>query len=104
MRPSTPFVATAVAIGAVRALRRLPSARDIELRFRPPTGHDPAAALSALRGAGFTADLDFVHGDVDVVTTCPAQEREAVRKVLRGAPGNMNGDDLGGPRVRFADE
>ncbi len=116
MRVATPLIVLAVVVGVVRARRRrrpgvpapapapVPVLVPVRLRFRMPNGHDPAAALAALRVAGFTADPASAEGHSELVITCLSSEREQVREVLHDAPSSMSGNALDAAAVTFQDE
>lgn len=104
MRIAQILVAWSALAGAKRALarRKGPSG---ELRYHVPVGHDPAAALAAVRGSGLSATIAIDGGYEDVVIACdPTEDRERVRSVLRDAPTSMGGDRSAGAPVVFADE
>lgn len=104
MRTATPLIIVAALTGTIRALRGRTSVPQVELRFRAPTGHDPAAALGALRRAGISAAPSVVGGATEIVITCLAGDRERVRAVLTAAPPNMSAHDVVGPPATFVDE
>jgi hypothetical protein len=78
------------------------------LRYVMPDGQDPAVVISTLDSAGYTADLDVVAGDKQIVIACPAgrdRERARVRSVLGASDTtSLEGPQFTPGRVTFEDE
>ena len=80
------------------------------LRYRVPTGQDPAVVVAALTKAGFTAEAVPVPEGHDVVVSL-AEDRERDRSRVRDAIAQADVSAIGGegtsyelPPVRFLDE
>ena len=78
------------------------------LRYRVPTGQDPAAVVAALSQEGYTAVRDSHADAADIMVVCPAgvdRERAHVRAVIQHAAGiDLEGHDMPDHEVRFVDE
>lgn len=106
--PRTLTLGAVIALVLQRRRRRrqqTPAADPGQLRYHVPVGQDPAAVLSSVRQQGFTATVEMVGGDEDILIICDrAEAREEVRSILATAPIDMNGHVFHGPPVTFADE
>lgn len=78
------------------------------LRYRVPTGQDPAAVVAALTHEGYSAVRDTRGADADILVPCPAgvdRERAHVRAVIaHAAAADMEGHPMPEHEVHFVDE
>jgi len=78
------------------------------LRYRVPTGQDPAAVVAALTQEGYSAIRDTRAADADILVLCPAgvdRERAHVRSVIAHvAAEDMEGHPMPEHEVLFVDE
>jgi hypothetical protein len=104
------MVGIVIVLGVLRARRASQGAKTANadrrvVRYHVPVGQDAAAALAAVRNAGFEARVDIAGGDEDVLVTCDAgHDDERLRRVLSNAPIDMAGHPFDTPPVTFAEE
>jgi len=110
----------ALIVGAITAKRfiareraradRLTSDQETALRYRVPSGQDPAAVLLGLDRAGYEAVLDPALGATNELVIAKRGDQRLDREQLRRVLANttqvdMEGDHVASlPPIRFADE
>src|SRR3954451_16132203 len=104
------IVGVVIVLGVLRARRmsrgeRTPDPGKRVVRYHVPVGQDAAAALAAVRNAGFEARIDIAGEDEDVLATCDSEhDDERLRRVLSNAPVDMAGHAFDTPPVTFVGE
>jgi hypothetical protein len=104
------LVGVVIVLGVLRARRTLRAEKAPDrdrrvIRYHVPTGQDAAAALAAVRNAGFEARIDIAGGDEDVLATCDSEhDEERLRRALSNAPIDMAGHAFDTPPVTFVGE